>query len=232
MNGTAAAARDRSDIGPDDPAPDGVVLADGHAWMRVADERWIDPLDPSYAARHGGRWNPPASFPVLYLNRDIHTARAQIRRLLDGSPVDPEDLDPPWILVIARLPTRQRAADAVTDAGLRALGLPVTYPVARNGRPVGHRRCREAGARVHDRGLRGVLARSAATPDGTGVELAWFPAPRARARPVGDPVPFLLWWRARDEEELLPAPPWDRSVTSRARGAADRSGDSRRSPRP
>ena len=62
-------------------------------WFRVADEKWDDPLDPSFAQRYGGRWNPPGSFPSLYLNEDIATARGQIYRMLEGSPVHPEDLD-------------------------------------------------------------------------------------------------------------------------------------------
>jgi len=169
-------------------------LRDGHRWLRVADEHWDDPLDPTFAQVHGGRWNPPHSFPVLYLNEDIDTARAQIRHLLAGQPVGPEDLDPPYVLVTATLPRSQLVADAVTDEGLIELGVPVTYPVE-NGMPVPWKRCRPVGVEVHDAGLRGVHCRSAATSDGSGRELAWFPArPASRARPVGDPVPFREWW--------------------------------------
>ncbi len=192
----------RAGPGTGDPEPVTVLLPEGHEWLRVADAAWTEPLDPAFARARGGRWNAPGSFPVLYLNHDLHTARAQIRRLLDGSPVDPEDLDPPWVLVLARLPARQRAADALGDDGLLALGLPAGYPRTSDGRIVAHEVCRAAGERVHARGLRGVLARSAATDDGTGVELAWFPAPRARARPVADPIPFTTWWRVRDTGEL------------------------------
>lgn len=172
-------------------------LRDGRVWLRVADEGWHDPLDPSYAGRNGGRWNPPGSFPVLYVNEDLETARAQIRRLLDGQPVYPEDLDPPFVLVAATLPSAQRVANAVSLDGLEALGLPASYPVAADGDPVPRSVCQPIGADVESSGLRGVHARSAATPDGSGRELAWFPARiSSRARPVGDPVPFSLWWNA------------------------------------
>ncbi len=174
-----------------DPRPD--VLLDGLQWFRVADANWDDPLDPSYAQRHGGRWNPPNSFPTLYLNEDLHTARAQITHMLEGSPVDPEDLDAPYILVTVSLPRNQVAADAVTDAGLDSLGLPSTYPMF-DGALVSRDECQPIGAAVKLAGLRGVHARSAATPDGSGRELAWFPArPSSKARRVAPDRPFSEW---------------------------------------
>jgi hypothetical protein len=163
----------------------------------VADEAWDDPLDPRPAAGHGGRWNPPGSYPVLYLNEDVATARAQIARLLDGQPADPEDLDPPFVLIAAVLPRGQRAADAVTDAGLAALGLPGTYPFDERSEPVGHERCQPIGRAVHEHRPRihGIRVRSAATEDDFGRELAWSPAGRRSvARPVGGPQPFEAWW--------------------------------------
>ena len=179
-------------------------LVDGQRWLRVADTAWRDPLDPSHAARIGGRWNPPDSFPTLYLNADLATARAQIERLLAGQPVRPEDLDdPPWLLVAATLPPRLRAADAVTDDGLRAVGLPASYPLDASGAPIPRAPCQAIGAALYAVELDGVLSRSAATPDGTGCELAWFPRGRARARRAGKPVPFVRWWRARGDEELF-----------------------------
>lgn len=142
----------------------------------------------------GGRWNPPGSFPTLYLNEDLATARAQVTRLLEGSSVRPEDLDPGFDLVVATLPRSQVAADAVTDEGLEELGLPATYPRHRNGRPVRPEVCQPIGAEVHRAGLRGVHARSAATGDGSGRELAWYPAREtSRARLVARRG-FDDWW--------------------------------------
>jgi hypothetical protein len=164
-------------------------------WYRVADEKWDHPLDPDFAQRFGGRWNPPNSHPTLYLNEDLHTARAQIARMLDRSPVRPDDLDTPYVLITATLPARQVVADAVTDVGLDGLGLPETYPVDDDGATVPHTTCQPIGSAVKDEGLRGVHTRSAATPDGTGRELAWFPARTAsRATAIGDPLPFSSWW--------------------------------------
>jgi hypothetical protein len=172
-------------------------LSNAKRWYRVADDKWDDPLDPGFAQRFGGRWNPPGSFPTLYLNEDVDTARAQIRRMLQDSPVRPDDLDPPYVLVTATLPSRQVVADAVTDVGLDALGLPNTYPADEYGSIIPRTTCQPIGAAVKDQGMRGIHARSAVTPDGTGRELAWFPArTSSRATPTGDPLPFSTWWHS------------------------------------
>jgi RES domain-containing protein len=171
------------------------ALPSAHRWLRIADDDWDDPLDPTYAAEHGGRWNPPDSFPTLYVNRDLATARAQIVRMLAGSPIRPEDLDRGFSLLEVGLPDRQRVADAHTDDGLVALGLPKSYPRSR-GREVPRSKCQPIGAAVKERGLRGVDARSAATPDGSGRELAWFPA-RASSRATAVRTwTFHQWWFA------------------------------------
>jgi hypothetical protein len=181
-------------------------------WLRVADPDWPDPLDPSYAEWRGGRWNPPRSFRTLYLNADPATAVLQIEAMLRGSPVRPEDLDDDaYVLVAATLPRRQPCADAVTDDGLRALGLPRSYPRDGDGVPIGHGPCQSVGQAVRDQSLRGVLCRSAATLDGRGRELAWFPATRrSSARAVWDrPRPFGEWREAGawDDLGLPPQPP-------------------------
>lgn len=169
-------------------------LPDGHEWFRVVDPDWVDPLDPSFAGANGGRWNPPGSHPTLYLNEDVATARSQVAKLLEGSPVQPDDLDPGFDLVVATLPRSQDVADAVSDEGLEALGLPVTYPRHGNGRPVQHEVCQPVGMLVYEAGLRGVHARSAADWNGGGRELAWFPArSSSRASLVGRRR-FEEWW--------------------------------------
>lgn len=171
------------------------TLKDEKTWFRVADTGWDNPLDPSFAQRYGGRWNPPGSYRTLYLNEDVDTARSQIHRMLEGSPVRPEDLDDRFVLVTATLPSRQRVADAVTDEGLEALGLAGSYPLDDKGKRVPHETCRPIGESVHGLGLRGVRARSAATTDGAGRELAWFPArPTSKATPLGPPIPFDEWF--------------------------------------
>lgn len=180
--------------------PRTVILPDGRIWLRVADPEWSDPLDPSFAAASGGRWNPPGSFPVLYLNADLVTARLQLHRLVAGQPYTVDDLDDDaYVLVAATLPKRQRCADALSPAGLRALGLPPSYPVDAAGEIVGHDTCQAIGERVHEANLRGVWCISAATPEPTGQELAWFPASsRSRARPVWAEGQPLGQWREAD----------------------------------
>lgn len=168
------------------------TLPDRHRWLRVADPAWVDPLDTSFAEAIGGRWNPPGSFATLYLNEDLPTAKAQIVALLAGSPVEPEDLDPGFDLVVATLPRDQQVADAVTSEGLAAMGLPDTYPRHRNGRPVRHEDCQPIGAAVAEKGLRGVHARSAVLDDGR--ELAWFPARRSSRAQLESRMRFEDWW--------------------------------------
>lgn len=174
------------------------TLPDGHEWLRVADSSWVDPLDPSFAGSRGGRWNPPGSFPVLYLNEDVRTARAQVEALLRGSPIRPDDLDEGFDLVVATLPRAQDVADALGDAGLESLGLPHTYPRYANGRPVRHDACQPVGQAVKDAGLRGVHARSAATEDGSGRELAWFPARESSHAVLVERLGYRDWWYRLD----------------------------------
>ncbi len=178
------------------PDPHRTTLPEGHEWFRVADASWIDPLDPNFANEVGGRWNTPGDGATLYLCEDVEVARAQIRRLLAPTPVDAEDLAPdaPYVLVTASLPGRQQVADAFSDTGLRALGLPASYPRRRSGGRVPWADCRHAAKRVRAATLRGVLARSAWQVAGAGRELAWFPAPRAHARRVGPVQPFSAWY--------------------------------------
>ena len=67
-------------------------LPDDHCWWRIADPAWRDPLDPTFAQQRGGRWNPPDSFPTLYLNADQVTARLNLRAFISKWPFEPEDL--------------------------------------------------------------------------------------------------------------------------------------------
>ncbi|MFH1812182.1 MAG: RES family NAD+ phosphorylase [Pseudomonadota bacterium] len=153
-------------------------LADGHEWLRIADPSWENPLDPSFAAASGGRWNPPHSFPTLYLNEDVRTARFNLRLFIQGWPYEPEDLldSTGPVLVHATVPRRQRVADAITSTGLAALGLRSSYPLDEAGSLIPHSTCQPIGSSVKDAGLRGVKATSARVPDRAGRELAWFPA--------------------------------------------------------
>ena len=172
------------------------TVPDAHVWRRIGDPSWADPLDPSFAQHRGGRWNPPDSFPTLYLSEDLVSARLNLRAFIAGWPYEPEDLrdDTGPILVACVLPRRQVVCDAHTPAGLHAAGLPDTYPLELDGSPEAHARCQPIGARAREEHLRGVRARSARSPDGAGRELAWFPATaRSAARRIRT-MPFEAWF--------------------------------------
>ena len=164
-----------------------------HLWVRVSSPSWEDPFDPGFARVRGGRWTPPGSWPTLYLSRDLATARLQVARLLEGTPVHPDDLtDDAFELVAARLPRLQEAADVVTAEGVAAAGLPADYPVDATGNRVDHESCWPVAEAAHAAGLDGVACRSAASASGTGRELAWWPRGRA-PRPRPGRVPYGDW---------------------------------------
>ena len=144
----------------------------GGPYLRVAEPDWDDPLDGGYAAERGGRWNTPESFPVVYLCRSIEVARGNVYRKLQAQPYGPEDLRPEAgpILVRTRVP-EDRYLNAITDAGLRDIGLPKTYPLDSRRRIVPHSRCQPIGLRAWEAVLSGIAARSAARQ---GEELAYF----------------------------------------------------------
>ena len=174
------------------------IIPERHEWWRIAGYDWTNPLDPSLARDRGGRWNPPDSFPTLYLNEDHVTARRNLRLFIDGWPYEPEDLrdDTGPVLVGAVLPRRQLVADVHTPAGIQAIGLPASYPFDTTGAPLCHHRCQQVGVTVKAQGLRGVRCRSAQSPLGAGRELAWFPAnSRSRAHPR-ETLSFTRWFWA------------------------------------
>jgi RES domain len=131
-------------------------------YFRVCDPVWADCCDASFAARHGGRWNVPGSFPVLYLSADVDTAKMNAQRVYEGEAFGLYDLNPtarPHLQIVTVKPCEP--VDAVTDDGLAALGLPTSYPTE-----VGHSRCQPVGLRVRDDGGIGIAYQSAARPGG------------------------------------------------------------------
>ncbi|MFB3739416.1 MAG: RES domain-containing protein [Candidatus Velamenicoccus archaeovorus] len=153
-------------------------------YLRVADPDWVDPLDGSYAAALGGRWNPPGSFPVVYLCATVEVAQAYALRKLEGLPYGLLDLRPHRRpeLVTTEVPA-SRPVDVVTEEGCRAAGLPSTYPRDGRGRPVPWSRCRPVGSAAWEQGEPGIACRTA-VPVERGEELAWFPD-------HGGPLPLL-----------------------------------------
>jgi hypothetical protein len=151
-------------------------LRRGGRYLRVADPSWETPLEGRFAQHRGGRWNPPDSFPVVYLCRSIAVARANVYRLVADLPYGPEDLDPATapVLVDTVVPT-DRYVDAITTRGLVSLGLPATYPLDADGRVVARERCEALGQTAWEAGEPGIACRSAApTAPPRGEELAWF----------------------------------------------------------
>jgi hypothetical protein len=171
-------------------------LADHHEWVRICESSWQDPLDASFAARRGGRWNAPGTWRTLYLNEDVVTARLNLDRFIADWPYEPEDLDDAAgpHLAVATLPREQVVADVHRPAGVAAVGLPATYPRDGDGGLVDHDTCREIGARVHAAGLRGIRCRSAQAPHGAGRELAWFPATSRSVARLRRRLPFTAWF--------------------------------------
>lgn len=139
-------------------------------FYRVCDPLWSDCCDVSFAERHGGRWNAPGSFPVLYLNADIETAKMNAQRVYEGEAFGLYDLNPTMrphlqlVDVAACSPV-----DAVTDEGLTELGLPTTYPTG-----VGHDVCQPIGRDVQSAGHCGIACRSAARAGGEELALMQF----------------------------------------------------------
>jgi RES domain-containing protein len=112
----------------------GRTVRRGGSYNRLAEPSWANPLDTSYSLRRGGRWNPPASFGALYLDRDLRMARLQVLHKLSGHPYGVEDLDEAEQHDLVDVEVVEREwLDCVTVEGLESVGLPVTYPRHRNG---------------------------------------------------------------------------------------------------
>jgi hypothetical protein len=162
-------------------------------YLRVADPAWPDPLDGSWAAATGGRWNPPDSFPVVYLFSHVDVARSFTIAKHHGLPYSVTDLLPARQpdLVYARV-AEASFVDVITDAGCSAAGLPKTYPRDHARRQVGWNRCRPAGEAARNQGESGIACRSATARRGdTGEELAWF---QRRRRLRSHTVQSFLDW--------------------------------------
>ena len=126
------------------------TVPDAHVWWCIADRARTDPLDPSFSGKRAGRWNPPDSFPMLYLNEDMMMEHLNLRAFMAKWPYELEDLrdDTGPILLGCVLPRRQVVCDAHSQDGLRALGLPDTYPLEGDGTLAPHARCQPIGVRA------------------------------------------------------------------------------------
>lgn len=141
----------------------GRTVRRGGAYNRLAEPSWTDPLDTSHSKARGGRWNPPGAFGALYLNRELRMARLQVEHKLAGHPYGIEDLDESeqHDLVEVEVPVRAWL-DCVRTAGLKAVGLPASYPRHADGGQVEHAECWPIGQAAFENGLPAVACRSAA----------------------------------------------------------------------
>lgn len=122
----------------------------------------------------GGRWNPPNSFPVVYLCGDIAVAKANVARRFKGLPYGVEDLQPREAPVLVHTTVEaDRFVDVLTDDGCRAADLPPTYPRNEQGDLIPWATCQPIGQQAWNEAHPGIACRSAAT-EGRGEELAWF----------------------------------------------------------
>lgn len=165
-------------------------------YLRVADPAWGDPLDGSFAQKLGGRWNPPGSFPVVYLNLDVRVARANVARKFRGRPYGPELLDPEEAPVLIRTSVPdQEYVDIISDEGCEAVGLPKSYPFEMDGSIVSQERCQPIGVEAFTQEEAGIACRSAA-PGAfqDGEELAWFQRPTTAPLTIEQRIPFEKWF--------------------------------------
>jgi RES domain-containing protein len=165
-------------VGAIDTLPD--AGWEGKAFRHVGGNR--PPLSGEGARFTGGRWNPPGSFPVLYLGASRDVAVAEFRRLAVKQRVAPESFLPRTfytydIKVTALLDLRDEASRAAVDLKERDL---VREDL---------RGCQSVGEAAHASGREGIVVPGAA---GSGDVLAIFIA-QVRPTSLVNDVEAELW---------------------------------------
>lgn len=127
----------------------------GEAWRHVAPA--FDPLSGEGARLNGGRFNPPGTYPVLYLCVSRPCALAELRGLSERQAVDLEGLLPRYLY------RYQVALDRVLD---------LSHPAIRDRIGISHEvltgpwsGCQELGEVAHALGVQAIL-----TPSVPGVD--------------------------------------------------------------
>lgn len=142
----------------------------------------VPPLSGHGAWVNGGRWNPPGSFPVLYLALSEETAKAEFRRMARKLREPPRSFLPRELhryeVSLVDL-VDLRSEDARREVGLSERQLRLDPPT----------RCQAIGLAAHEAGREGILVASA-----TGVGLA-MPVFFGRLRPTSyvRDVGFDVW---------------------------------------
>lgn len=163
----------------------------GGSYYRVCKPDWTECGDTSFSRIRGGRWNAPGEHAVLYLNCTVRMAALQAHENFRGEAHSLFDLRP------ERRPHLQAFAvsdaeyvDAVTDAGVVALGLPAAYPDG-----VGWELCQPVGRTLFLEEERGIACRTACRGGGDPdhEELALFERDGGAAAP-GERRAFAEWF--------------------------------------
>ncbi|MGI8940036.1 MAG: RES family NAD+ phosphorylase [Iamia sp.] len=125
----------------------------------------FDPRSGDGARRLGGRYNPPHSFPVLYLCLTRPCVAAELTRQAERQSLSLEDLLPRDLFEISA--ECNEVLDLTADETLDALGLSPPDLVREH-----HRLIQEIGEAAHEHGLQAIRS-----PSATGVDhvLAIFP---------------------------------------------------------
>ncbi|MGH9896118.1 MAG: RES family NAD+ phosphorylase [bacterium] len=140
------------------------------------------PLNTAGAQVQGGRWNPPESFPVLYLALSDETAAAEFYRRAEGENRAPEDLLPRRL---QRYELKLEAVLDLTDPEVRDhIGVSEEDIRSEDRRP-----CQAIGDAAHYVGFEAIRAPSAT---GTGEVLAVF-FDRLKAESDVEPVDHEDW---------------------------------------
>ena len=125
-------------------------------WRHLPPE--YDPLSGEGARLHGGRFNPPASFPVLYICQGRPCAVAELKRLGERQAIGVEGLLP---RALYRYEIDLDRILDLTDVDVRAqVGLGVDALIGPDWTA-----CQELGVAAHALGVRGINS-----PSATGVD--------------------------------------------------------------
>lgn len=156
----------------------------GHGWRHLGPR--YDPLSGEGARIHGGRFNPPGSFPVLYLCQSRPCAVAELRRLGERQAIGIEGLLPRMLYRYEI--SLDRVLD-LTDDGVRTqVGLGVDVLTGPDWTS-----CQELGSALHALGAQAINSPSAT---GVGEILAVF----VQQLGLGRLEPHLVEeWHALDE---------------------------------